>query len=65
MTCFVGFTKIFRFSLHVPFYAADYDDCKKYISNESDMNVKNWSHPTRNAVVDFTKFFGNERKEKK
>ena len=58
MACFVDFTKFFRFSLHVPLYAANYKNCKKYVSNESDMNVKNWSYPTRNAVVDFTKFFG-------
>ena len=47
MACFVDFTKFFRLSMHVPLYAV-----------ESDMNVKNWSYPTRNAVVDFTKFFG-------
>ena len=58
---FDDFTKFFRLSPHVPFYAAGCKNCEKYVSNESDMNVKNGSYPTRNAIIDFTNFFGNKQ----
>ena len=58
---FVGFTNFFRLSPHVPLYAAGCINGEKYVSNESVMNVKNRSYPTRNAVIDFTEFFGNKQ----
>ena len=58
---FVGFTNFFRLSPHVPLYAAGCINGEKYVSNESVMNVKNRSYPKRNAIIDFTKFFGNKQ----
>ena len=58
---FVGFTKFFKLSLHVPLYAVDCINGENYVPNESVMNAKDRSYPTKNATIDFTDFFGNKQ----